>query len=65
MIVVAHKLNTILGVDMIVVLAGGRVEACGTHESLLARSHTYRRLFEAQERALGWTLRNDSGEGTI
>ncbi len=65
MIVVAHKLNTILGADMIVVLAGGRVEACGTHESLLARSHTYRRLFEAQERALGWTLRNDSGEGTV
>ncbi len=46
-IVVAHRLNTIRSADQIVVLANGGVEATGTHEDLLDRSPTYRRMWTA------------------
>lgn len=55
-IVIAHRLRSVRHADRIVVLAGGRVEAIGTHEELLGRSPTYRRLHDAQERAAGWRL---------
>ncbi|MFE2292531.1 ABC transporter ATP-binding protein [Streptomyces sp. NPDC059452] len=46
-IVIAHRLETVREVDRIVVLAGGAVEATGTHEELLTTSPTYRALLEA------------------
>ncbi len=46
-IVVAHRLNTIRSADQIVVLANGGVEATGTHDELLDRSPTYRRMWTA------------------
>jgi subfamily B ATP-binding cassette protein MsbA len=48
-IVVAHRLSTVSGADMIVVLGSGRVEAAGRHEELLQRSPVYRELWEAQQ----------------
>jgi ABC-type molybdate transport system ATPase subunit len=38
--------------DRILVLEGGRVEASGTHEQLLAQPGLYRKLFEDQNEAL-------------
>jgi subfamily B ATP-binding cassette protein MsbA len=49
-IVVAHRLSTIMHADKIVVLCGGRVEACGTHSELLESSQTYSQLVEMQFR---------------
>jgi ABC-type multidrug transport system fused ATPase/permease subunit len=44
MIIVAHRLSTVVDADQIVVLDGGRVAAMGTHRDLLDRSPLYREL---------------------
>jgi ABC-type multidrug transport system fused ATPase/permease subunit len=48
LLVVAHRLSTVLDSDEIVVLDGGRVVARGTHEELLESSPLYRELAAAQ-----------------
>lgn len=47
LIVVAHRLSTIIDSDQIVVVNGGRIESSGTHENLLAQCPLYRQLWEA------------------
>lgn len=46
--VIAHRLTTIRRVDRIVVLEGGAISDSGTHEDLLTRLGTYRKLYELQ-----------------
>jgi ATP-binding cassette subfamily B protein len=48
LLVVAHRLSTVVDSDQIVVLDGGRVVARGTHEELLGSSPLYRELATAQ-----------------
>jgi ATP-binding cassette subfamily B protein len=48
LLVVAHRLSTVLDSDQIVVLDGGRVTAVGSHAELLDTSPLYRELAEAQ-----------------
>jgi ATP-binding cassette subfamily B protein len=43
-IIVAHRLSTISLADRVVLMAGGRVVADGTHESLLATEPQYARV---------------------
>ena len=44
LILVAHRLATVVDADQILVVDGGRLEAIGTHESLLRSSDLYREL---------------------
>lgn len=50
-LVIAHRLHTIAGVDRIVVLDGGRIAESGRHDELLARGGRYRQLWEAGQHA--------------
>ncbi|MEU3535701.1 ABC transporter ATP-binding protein/permease [Streptomyces murinus] len=46
-LVIAHRLHTITGVDRIVVLDHGRIAQSGTHAQLLADDGRYRQLWDA------------------
>jgi ATP-binding cassette subfamily B protein len=46
-IVIAHRLHTIVGADQIVVLDNGRVIESGSHTTLLERSGLYARMWRA------------------
>ena len=46
-LVIAHRLRTVTGVDRIVVLDGGRIAESGRHEELLALGGRYRALWDA------------------
>ncbi|HEX8511395.1 MAG TPA: ABC transporter ATP-binding protein, partial [Propionibacteriaceae bacterium] len=48
MLVVAHRLSTVVTADQIIVLEGGRVVGTGRHEELLASSTLYRELATTQ-----------------
>ena len=46
--VIAHRLSTVRRADRIVVLENGTITDEGTHEGLMARTGTYRRLYDLQ-----------------
>ncbi|MBV9154281.1 MAG: ATP-binding cassette domain-containing protein [Alphaproteobacteria bacterium] len=47
-IVIAHRLSTVIGADLICVLDRGRIVESGRHAQLLARNGLYARLYETQ-----------------
>ena len=47
-IAIAHRLSTVLGSDMIVVMDQGRIAATGTHAELLKSSELYSNLYNLQ-----------------
>lgn len=47
-IVIAHRLATVIQADQLLVIEDGRVVERGTHEELVAHEGPYRRLFETQ-----------------
>ena len=47
-LVIAHRLSTIQNADLIVVLQNGKITEKGTHEELIAKNGTYKKLIELQ-----------------
>jgi subfamily B ATP-binding cassette protein MsbA len=47
-VVIAHRLSTVRRADRIVVLENGNIEDIGTHEDLMRKFGTYRRLHDLQ-----------------
>ncbi len=47
-VLISHRFSSVRMADRILVLAGGRVEASGTHEQLMAAGGRYAELFELQ-----------------
>jgi ATP-binding cassette subfamily B protein len=55
-VIIAHRLRTVVGVDKIVVLEGGRVVEEGVHEQLLCRAGVYSKLYNLQQQSEGWKI---------
>ena len=50
-IIIAQRINSVRGADMIVVMDDGRITAIGKHDELLEGCETYREIYESQSRA--------------
>lgn len=55
-IVIAHRLHTIVDADQICVLNAGEISAVGTHEKLLESSNDYCKLWRAAENSAQWEV---------
>ena len=55
-VVIAHRLRTVMGADKIVVLDNGRLVEEGTSDELIARRGLFARLYNIQRESLGWTV---------
>ncbi|MDR2050190.1 MAG: ABC transporter ATP-binding protein/permease [Deltaproteobacteria bacterium] len=55
-VMIAHRLQTVVGAGRIIVLNKGRIVGQGTHAELLAAGGLYAELWSAQQNAGGWTL---------
>ena len=50
-IIIAQRVASVEHADKIVVLDGGKIIACGNHETLIQSSEIYREIYEAQTKA--------------
>lgn len=61
-IVVAHRLSTIVNADQILVLERGRIAERGTHGELLADAGVYARMWDSQEQLSAYAYAEDDAE---
>lgn len=61
MVVIAHRLHSIVHADQICVMQDGHIAACGTHDQLLESCAEYRRLWQAAEGSAQWKVSTDKG----
>ena len=55
-IMIAHRLSTVVGADKIIVLDGGHVEETGTHAQLLRAGGLYARMWADYNQAAKWKI---------
>ncbi|MBQ3940937.1 MAG: ABC transporter ATP-binding protein [Oscillospiraceae bacterium] len=58
-LVIAHRLQTIVNADTICVLKDGSLVAADTHEHLLADCAEYQKLWNSSEASANWTIGNE------
>lgn len=56
-IIIAHRLPSIVEADQIVVLNGGNISDIGTHEELLGRNSEYKHLWDSQAKTGEWQIK--------
>lgn len=55
-IMIAHRLSTVVNADRIYVMEEGSVKEFGTHEELMAKGGLYRRMFDEYTRTVAWKV---------
>ena len=46
--IISHRISTVMNADKIIVLNHGKIEAIGTHETLIEKDGIYKRIWEIQ-----------------
>ena len=49
-IIIAQRISSVMDADQIIVMDNGRINACGTHEELMATNEIYREVYESQQK---------------
>lgn len=55
-IMIAHRLRTVVDADQILVLENGSLVESGTHNELMAKKGLYQKLYHIQQESLGWAV---------
>ena len=58
-VMIAHRLSTVVGADRIIVLDSGRVAEQGTHKELLEAGGLYSRMWADYQQAVKWRISAD------
>lgn len=65
-LMIAHRLSTVVGADKIVVIEDGHVAEQGTHDELIALGGLYARMWGEYQRAALWRITSDvPTEGSV
>lgn len=65
-LMIAHRLSTVVGADKIVVIEDGHVAEQGTHDELIALGGLYARMWGEYQRAALWRITSDAPtEGSV
>ena len=56
-IVIAHRLNTMVGADRIIVLKEGKNYETGDHDHLLKQQGWYAKMYKEQKKACNWSIK--------
>ena len=59
-IIIAHRLPSIVSADQIVVLNNGNIVAKGSHKELLEKCDEYKKMWSAQKGAQEWKIKEDA-----
>lgn len=55
-IIIAHRLRTVVDADQILVLDNGKLVEYGTHNELMKKNGLYHKLYHIQQESLGWAV---------
>lgn len=55
-IIIAHRLRTVVDADQILVLDNGKLIEYGTHNELMRKNGLYHKLYHIQQESLGWAV---------
>ena len=58
-IMIAHRLSTVVGADKIIVLNEGCIAEQGSHETLVAAGGLYARMWADYNRAVQWKISSE------
>ena len=56
LIMIAHRLSTVMNADRIFVMDDGRCVEAGSHEELMKRNGLYKRMFDEYTRSIEWKV---------
>ena len=60
-IMIAHRLSTVVGADKIIVLDGGKIVETGTHDQLKSAGGLYERMWSDYNKAADWKIQKQEG----
>lgn len=47
-LIIAHRLSTVINSDRILMVEDGKIAGCGAHQELLKKNKTYQHLYELE-----------------